>query len=59
MQSNVSHYPKIVNTMWYVWDAANEEWVNTGVKAEPAMDEYVRHDELVALSENEIENIIE
>lgn len=57
MQTNVSHYPKIVDTYWYVWDAEHEQWVNTGVKAQPEMNEYVRHDELVALSEEEIQEI--
>ena len=28
----VTHYPKIVDGYWYVWQ--NGEWVNTGVKAE-------------------------
>lgn len=31
--SNVEHYPKIVDEYWYVWDAVNEEWVNTMVHA--------------------------
>lgn len=30
----VSHYPKIVYGYWTVWDAANGEWVDTGVQAE-------------------------
>lgn len=58
-QSNVSHYPKIVDSMWYVWDATNEDWVNTGIYAEPPLGEYVRHDELVSLTSEEIENITE
>ena len=41
----VSHYPKIENKYWYVWDATNETWSNTGVVAEgatftPAVDSY-------------------
>ena len=28
------HYPKIENGYWYVWDVTNEEWVNTGQKAQ-------------------------
>lgn len=59
IESNVSHYPKIVDTMWYVWDAANGDWVNTGVRAEPAMNEYVRHDELESLSNTDILNILD
>ena len=30
----VAHYPKIEDNYWYVWDAENEEFVNTGVRAE-------------------------
>jgi hypothetical protein len=30
----VTHYPKIVNLVWYVWDAEAGDWVNTGIKAE-------------------------
>ena len=29
----VSHYPRIQNGTWWVWDAANSEWVDTGVSA--------------------------
>lgn len=57
MQTNVSHYPKIVDLYWHVWDAENEQWVNTGIKAQPEMNEYVKHDELMALTEEEIEDI--
>lgn len=34
-ETNVTHYPKIVDRYWYVWDAENEEWVNTNVIATP------------------------
>lgn len=27
------HYPKIRDGYWYVWDAANSEWVDTGFSA--------------------------
>lgn len=33
-QSAVQHYPKIENGYWYVWDGANNTWVNTNVKAQ-------------------------
>lgn len=33
MQSNVEHYPKIENGYWYVWNAEEQEFVNTGVQA--------------------------
>lgn len=41
----VSHYPKIENDYWYVWDAANETWGNTNVLAKgttftPSVDGY-------------------
>ena len=32
-ETNVSHYPKIVNDYWYVWDATNGEYINTNVDA--------------------------
>ena len=43
--SAVTHYPKIVNNYWYVWDVTNETWTNTGVMGEgatftPSVDEY-------------------
>lgn len=33
-ETNVTHYPKIVNGYWYVWDAEQGTWVNTEVKAQ-------------------------
>ena len=44
--------------MWYVWDAAANEYVNTGVRAEPLMTEYVRKEDLEALTTQELQNII-
>ena len=32
-EANVTHYPKVINNYWYVWDAVNEEYVNTNVDA--------------------------
>lgn len=32
-ETAVTHYPKIVNDFWWVWDAERGEYVNTGVKA--------------------------
>ena len=32
-EANVTHYPKVINNCWYVWDATNEEYVNTNVDA--------------------------
>ena len=58
MQTNITHYPKIVNLYWHVWDAENEQWVNTGIKAQPEMNEYVRHDELESITTEEIQDII-
>lgn len=34
VQFAVEHYPKIEDGYWYVWDVANEEWVNTDQKTE-------------------------
>lgn len=33
-EAAVTHYPKIVNGYWYVWDPETEAWVDTGVRAE-------------------------
>lgn len=33
MQSNVEHYPKIIDDYWYAWDAETQEFINTGVRA--------------------------
>ena len=32
-ESAVAHYPKIENDYWYVWDADEGEFINTGIKA--------------------------
>lgn len=32
-ETNVTHYPKIEDGYWYVWDAESEEWSNTGIEA--------------------------
>ena len=32
-ESSVAHYPKIENGYWYVWDASENDWVNTNVEA--------------------------
>lgn len=32
-ESSVAHYPKIENGYWYVWDATENDWVNTNVEA--------------------------
>ena len=60
-QANVEHYPKIIDEMWYAWDSENEEYVNTGVNAngiEPDLTDYVRFEDLLSLSNEDIENII-
>ena len=31
--TNVAHYPKVVDGYWYVWDANNNEYINTNVDA--------------------------
>lgn len=33
-ETNVTHYPKIEDGYWFVWDAENSNWTNTGVQAE-------------------------
>lgn len=33
-ENAVLHYPIIISGYWYVWDAENEAWTDTGVKAE-------------------------
>lgn len=57
-QTNVLHYPKIIDGFWHVWDAAQGTYVNTNVSAEPVMDEYVRNDELAALTTEDLTSII-
>lgn len=32
-ETNVEHYPQIVEGYWWVWDAELGDWVSTGVKA--------------------------
>ena len=32
--TNVTHYPKIEDGTWWVWDATEEEWVDTEVEAQ-------------------------
>ena len=32
-ESNVEHYPKIINNEWNVWDATQNEYIPTGVQA--------------------------
>lgn len=56
--TNVSHYPKIVEGYWYVWDATSSQFVNTNVSAEPIMDEYVKYEELTSLSQEDITDVI-
>lgn len=56
--TNVSHYPTIIDGMWHVWDANSNEYVSTGVHAEPVMAGYVRQEDLEALSAQELQNII-
>ena len=57
-QTNVEHYPKIVDDYWYVWDAELGEFINTGARAIPDTSDFVRFDDLQALSNEEIDNII-
>lgn len=33
-EAAVSHYPKIVNGVWFVWDATQSEFVSTGISAQ-------------------------
>ena len=46
-QTNVTHYPKIVDDYWYVWDAENGEWVNTDVIATPDVATTVQTQEII------------
>ena len=32
-ETNVTHYPKVVDGYWYVWDANSSEYVNTNIDA--------------------------
>lgn len=33
-EAAVSHYPKIINGVWYVWDAEQSDFVSTGISAQ-------------------------
>jgi hypothetical protein len=47
--------------MWYAWDSVNQEYVNTGVNADgikPDLTDYVKFEDLLSLSNEDIENII-
>lgn len=37
----ITHYPKIVEGYWYVWDAVTETYVNTGVKGQAGSNVYL------------------
>lgn len=32
-ETNVTHYPKVKNGVWFVWDADANDWASTGVSA--------------------------
>lgn len=35
-ETNVSHYPKIIDGYWHVWDAVGGEYINSGIEAQGA-----------------------
>lgn len=57
-QTNVTHYPIIVDRHWYLWDATQEDYVDTGVAAEPDLELYVRVEDLTAITTEELDDII-
>lgn len=56
--TNVEHYPKIIERYWHVWDAVSEEYINTGIMAEPDLNIYMRIEDLHAITTEELDNII-
>lgn len=46
-EAAVTHYPKIVNDYWYVWNVSTGQWVNTNVKAKGEDSVYFDGDTLV------------
>lgn len=57
-QTNVTHYPIIVEGYWYVWDAVQGEYVTTNTQAEPPLDEYLRVEDIRPITQEELEEII-
>lgn len=53
------HYPKIINSMWYVWDKDANDFVNTGVPAAQDLSNYMQFSDMQALTNEEIDTIIE
>lgn len=59
-KTNVTHYPKIQDDKWYVWDSEAEEYVNTGVNANggmPDLTDYIQESDIQPLSNDELEAI--
>lgn len=56
-QTNVEHYPKIVGDYWYVWDAELGEFINTGARATPDTSDFVKFEDLQAITNEEIDMI--
>lgn len=58
-QENVSHYPVIRDSYWYVWDADTGAFVNTNVRAEPDTSEMMRFSDMVPITNEQIQAIID
>lgn len=56
-EENVKRYPKIVDDYWYTWDAELGDYTNTGTRAVPDTSEFVRFDDLQAITNEEIDMI--
>ena len=41
-ESNVKHYPKIIDNYWYLWDAQNNKYINTWQKAQGDRDSIIK-----------------
>ena len=51
MEENITHYPKITNNYWYVWNASTNSWVNTGVRAIGEVTEQEFQDKFITSAE--------
>lgn len=52
-QTNVEHYPKIINGEWYVWDATTNDYISANVFAD-----YLTESDIECISIEELNEII-
>ena len=58
IEDNVSHYPKIIDGYWYIWDSTQNEYVNSNISIEGINSEdYVHVSDLNSLSQEDLDAI--